>query len=476
MQCYFRIQDHNTTISKEILCGTTTFLTMSYILFVSPAVVSESGMPVTGVFVATALSAALCCFIMGFIGNAPFGMASGMGLNTFFTYMICSSIGFHWREALAMVFIAGLLHIVIMGTGLRKSLVNAIPHHLRISFGVGLGLFIGYIGLKSARLLMFTTPPGQYEQLQNGTIISNSSVVPGISASLAEPQMIALIGMVVIIILIALERKTGESYAAFPVGILVATFVGVPMNVTNLSGVHFIDLSAILEIREVFASFLGSPGLLSLLEDPHKLMMAALIIMIILVTNVMDSIGTLLGIGQLRQAEIFTEKDVEGFQGKGAASRLDRVFLCNSLGGSIGAMFGTTTVTTFTESITGIVSGGRTGLVSVVIGCYFLLCLPLANFFNVIPATAIAPALIVAGAFMFPLAARINWTNFEEGFPAFMTALCIPLTYGFIYGIAAGVLSHVLIQITVGKAKAVHPMLYAISLIFILVVATQRLL
>lgn len=465
----FHLQAHGTSVSKEIVCGMTTFLTMSYILFVNPAIVSESGMPFTGIFVATALAAAICSFIMGFVANVPFAMASGMGMNTFFAYTICISMGFHWKEGLALVFITGIIHVAIMLTGMRKRLVNAIPHHLRMAFGIGLGLFIGYVGLKNAGLLAFTTPPGEYSILAGGTIISTSAVVPSLVSRIGGHQIIALVGLTVMIMLLALERKTGESYGALPVGILAATFIGIPMNVTNILGAKLIDLTVVLEIKEVFFSFWGDPGLLSIISSPNKIMLSLLIVLILLVTNVIDSIGTILGIGQIQKAEVITSEDMEHFKRKGETAKLDTVLACNSLGGCVAAVLGTTSVTTFMESITGIVAGARTGLASVTVGVMFLICLPFGQFFSIIPAAAVAPALIVAGAFMVPLVARINWSSFEEAFPAFATILCIPLTYGFVHGIAAGVLAHIAIQCALGRWRSIHPMLYLIAGIFVLI-------
>ena len=473
MEKLFQLQAHNTSVSKEILCGVTTFLTMSYILFVNPAIVSESGMPPAAIFAATALIAAFCTMLLGLLANVPLAMAPGMGLNTFFTYSVCAVMGFHWQEGLALCFLSGLLHIFIMATGLRKKLVGAIPSHLKLAFGVGLGLFIAYIGVKNAGFLMFTSPPGQYEITPGGTVLSNASIVPSFISTIDPPQIIALLGLTVMGVLLAWERKTGDSYAALPAGIIAASAVGIPLGVTKMAGVDFIDLSSVKALGEVFMSLWGRPGLMSLFDDQHKILISILMILIMLLTNVMDSIGTVMGIGQAPDAEIFDEADIEKFNQPGFKSRLDKTLLVNSFGGSLAAMMGTTPTTTYMESITGIVAGGRTGLAALVTGLMFILCLPLASFFSIIPAVAIAPALIVAGAFMIPLVARIDWRNFEESFPAFMTILCIPLTYGFVHGIAAGVLAHVLIQISVGKARKIHPMLYVIAVIFTLVLVVE---
>ena len=470
----FQLSAHGTSASKEALCGVTAFLTMSYILFVNPAIVSASGMPVGGIFTATVLAAAICSIIMGLFANSPFGMAPGMTLNTFFTYTVCAKFGFHWKEALALVFLTGILHLLIMETRLRKTLVNALPQHLRMAFGVGLGIFIGYTGLKGGGFLAFTTPPSQYVILEGGTVLSNSATIPSFVSALSATQIIAIIGLAVVIALLALEKKTGETYAALPVAILTGTFVGIPLNVTLLVGVDFFDISPVMEIGQVFFAFLGDPGLLSILADPGKLLFSGLSILILLTVNIVDSIGTIVGIGQAQN--FFSDKDMEAFSRRDRTSKLDKAFACNALGGSIGATLGTTTVTTYMESITGIMAGGRTGLTSVTIGCMFLICLPLTNFFSIIPPAAVAPALIAAGAFMIPLVTRINWHNFEEAFPAFITILCIPLTYSFIYGIAAGVLSHIIIQVAIGNWRDIHPMLYTIASIFIAIITAETLL
>lgn len=475
MDDFFQLKAHKTTASKEIICGITTFLTCSYILFLNPAIVSESGMPSTGVFAATALTAAICSIIMGVFANAPFCMAAGMGVNTFFTYVICAGMGFTWQEALAVVFITGVVHSLIMISGLRKTLVSAIPHHLKLAFGAGLGLFIAYVGLKNAGFLSFLTPAGQYEILDNGSVLSSSAVVPSLVKSMGNTQLIAIVGMVVMLFLLSLEKKTGDSYAALPIGILCATFVGIPLNVTDILGVKFVDLYAVVEIKKVFFAFWGDPGLLSILADPKKIVLAGLTILTLLVINIMDSIGTIIGIGQANKATLFEDEALEEFGKKGTKTKLDKALICNSFGGAIAGIMGTTTTTTYMESITGIVSGARTGLASVTAGLMFILCLPLSHFFSIVPAAAIGPALIVAGAFMVPLVYQINWDDFEEAFPAFATVVAIPSTYGFVYGIAAGVLSHVIIQIGVGKGRKVHPILYAIAFIFLLTVWVEKI-
>ena len=467
MDKFFKLSENGTSFSKEALSGITVFLTMSYILFVNPAVAEAAGVPLGGAFAATALSAAVCTIIMGLFAKTPFAMAPGMGLNTFLAYTVCVYHGFHWREALAVAFLSGVVHVLVMITGLRRSLINAMPPHLKQAARIGLGLFIAYIGLKNAGLLTYTSPAGYYEILASGAAVGGPNTVPGLNYNMTGNQLIAILGLILMLGLMALEKKTGEGYAALTVGIIAGTFIGIPLKVTELSGLRLMDSALILEIREVALSFFGRPGLLSIFDSASKMLTAANLILILLLTNVMNSIGTILGLGQVSNAELFDSRDMELFRAPGRASKLDRTLIADSFGGGLSALLGTSPATTFLESVGGIVTGGRTGLTAMVVGLMFILCLPFGNFFHIVPAAAVAPALIIAGSFMVGLGTRINWLNFEESFPAFVTILFIPLTFGVVYGIAAGILTHVLIQFTLGRKRDMHPVLYLLAAIFI---------
>lgn len=455
------------SVPREILGGITTFLTMSYILLLNPHILAETGMPEAGALVATALSAAVCTLIMGLCAGVPFAMAPGMGVNTFFAYTLCAGLNFHWKEALAVSFAAGLLHVLIMATGLRKRLINAIPYHLKIAVSVGLGLFIAYLGIKNAGFLSFSIPMGQYAT-SGGAVIGNSATIPIFAREVAAPQLLALISFSIMITLFTLEKKTGESYAALPVAIVAATFIGIPLHITDASRAQVIDFAVAGEIREVFLSFFGRPGLLSLFDDPARLLSAGLAVLLMPLTDVMGSIGTLFGIGRLREAEIFSQEEMEDFSQARRISKLDRALICNSLGGGVSVLLGATPCTTYIESVTGVVAGGRTGLSALVTGLLFVLCLPLVNFFHMVPAAASAPALIVAGIFVVPLAGRIDWRDFEECFPAAVTILLIPISFSVMDGIVAGILTHIAIQGALGKWRGVHPVLYAVAAVFLL--------
>ena len=469
MERLFQLKQHGVSAPKEMLCGVTTFLTMSYILFVNPSIAAEAGMPVAGAFAATALTAAVCSLLTGLVANTPFAMAPGMGLNTLIIYSVCLGLGFHWKEGLALTFISGLLHALLMLSPLRKSMVNAIPQHLKLATAAGLGLFIAYLGIKNAGFLMFTTPVGQYEIMETGAIISNSFVTPGIARSLSTHQALSLGGLLIMLVLLAMGAKTREDYAAIPVGVITITFIGIPLNITELHGINLIDFTPLTALGNVFMSFFDQPGLGSLFADPGRALLAVLACLMVLLTNIVDSISTIIGIGQVPDALIFDGKEMDAFRRKGCKSKLDKTLICTSLGGGLAALMGTTPCTTFIESITGILSGGRTGLTACVTGLMFLGCLPLANFFNSIPSAAGAPALIIAGSFMLPLVHRIDWRNFEESCPSFLTLLFLPVPGSIFGGVIAGVMGHIIIQIFMGKWRSVHPLLYAASILFIVI-------
>ncbi len=467
MERVFHLRRDGVSASKEILCGITTFLTMSYILFVNPSIAAEGGMPLAGAFAATALAAAACSLVMGLFANVPFAMAPGMSLNTLIMYSVCLGMGFHWKEGLALAFITGLLHTLIMASPLRKLLVNAIPGYLKMAAAAGMGLFIAYMGVKNAGFLSFTLPAGGYEVTATGAAVGGFLSIPGIAPGITAQQALAAGGLIIMVALLALGAKMRENYAALPVGVIAVTFVGIPLNITELSGISIVDISPLEELKDVFFSFFGDPGLLSLCENPARAATALLACLMLLLTNVVDSISSIIGIGSIPWAPVFEEADMEALYEKGLTGRLGKTLVCNSLGGGISALFGATPCTTYIESASGILSGGRSGLTACVTGLMFLCCLPLANFFRIVPSVASAPALIIAGGFMLPLILRIDWKNFEESCPAFMTLLFLPVSGSIVGGVLAGIITHVVVQAAVGKWRSVHPLLYGIVVLFI---------
>lgn len=477
MEKCFHLTANRTTVRREVLAGLTTFLTMMYILFANSEILSEIGMPWQGVFVATALSAGISTILVALYANLPVAAAPAMGINTVFSYTLCMRMGYHWKEALAISFLAGVFTAVILSTPLRKAFVNAFPEYLRIAAGAGLGMFIAYVGIRNTGLLIFHAPAGQYQQMGNGIVVNGQSMVPGLVNEAAALQLVPVVGLAVMTVLRALEKKTGDRYAALPIGILVATFIGIPMNVTRMNGViPLVGASMAEGFHQVFLSFFGSPGLLSIFTDPATSLRTWLMICVLGMTGILNSIGTMVGIGQVHDAKLFDEEDMKKFSRKGAGSKLDRALIANSIGKTLSPVFGTSATTIFLESVTGITAGGRTGLTGLVVGILFLLCLPLAGFFQIIPNEAVSPALIFAGVSMLTRLRGIDWQNFEEGFPAFLTILVMPLTYSILDGIAIGIISHVIIQFVMGKRRKLHPILFVVSAVYVIIKCGEHLI
>lgn len=475
---YFQLEENNASFSTELFSGITTFLSMSYILFVNPQILSGTGMPLGGLFVATALAAFFCTLLMSLYANLPFALAPGMGMNTLITYMLCIGIKFHWQEAMAITFITGLLHIIIVSSGYRKALVSSMPKNFQYATGIGIGLMISYIGLKNAGFIEFMISPGKYIITPGNMIIGEAAAtVPSFITSFTSTQIIALIGLGTTLFLMALEKKTGDSYAALLIGILTATFIGIPLNVTDINALSLFDLNTIFEIKEIAFSFFGNPGIFSLFENPTKIIMTLLTISILLMTNIVDSISTILGVGQLEDAAIITKEDKEKFeQNKGVVSKLDKAMIANSAGGIVSSLVGTSTTTTFCESVTGIAAGGRTGLSSLVVACLFLICIPFISFFGRIPTAAVAPALIVGGFFLVFLVRHIDWQNFEEAIPSAFIILFIPLTQSILDGVIAGYFAYIIIQIALEKWRNVHPFIYVTFFTFSAIILVRTLL
>ena len=464
----FRLDEHGATPKTEVIGGLTSFLTAMYILFVNSTILAESGMPFKGIFVATAMSAAVCTLLCAIYANLPLAMAPGMNINSFFVNTICLGMGFVWQEALALTFISGLLYLLMIMTPLRKSLVAAIPESLRIASGVGLGMFISYLAIKNSGLLLFTVPAEQYSRNAAGVVIANSQTVPGMVTRFGSSQLIAIVAMITLIIFLSMERKSGNKYAALPISIMVATFIGIPMNVQHLTLTTGVGGSAWTEFREIAFSFFGRPGLLSLFDGPTEFFNSLLVIILLTLTNILDSVGTMLGIGFVKDAELFDKREQELFAKTYAKSRIDRALISNATGSVIAPLLGSSPVVIYMESVTGIIAGARTGYASVIMAIMFLLCLPMVNFFSVVPTEAVAPAMLLAGGSLVVRLRDIDWTDITEWLPAFLTILCIPLMFSIVDGICIGIICHVLMHLGTGERKRPHPTMYLISIIYLL--------
>ena len=446
MKDFFKLQEAGTNVRGEIVAGLTTFFTMAYIIFVNPNMLSETGMSWEGVFVATCLAAAVGTLIMALFANVPYAVAPGMGLNALFAYTVCLAGGFTWKQALAMVFICGLINIVITVTKLRKSIVKSIPESLQNAIGGGIGLFIAYLGFNNAALISFT---GAYP-----------SVTPGMQPLNTPSLVLAVIGLMIIVILMVMQVK-----GAILIGIVATTIIGIPMGVTQIPASIFSDSGTWTGFREVAFAFFGGDGFVSLFSDPAKIPFVIVTIFSMCLSDTFDSIGTFIGTG--RKSGIFDAEDEKALEGSGFKSRLDKALVADSFATSIGALFGTSNATTYVESSAGIAAGGRTGLTSLVTAIMFLICLPFAGLIGMVPGAATSPALIVVGILMVEPFAKIKWADFSEAVPAFFTVAVMSFTYGITNGIAAGFIMYCITLICTKRAKDIHPIIAGASILFI---------
>ncbi|MCL2764019.1 MAG: NCS2 family permease [Treponema sp.] len=452
MDKFFGITQSGSTIRTEIIAGFTTFFTMAYIIFVNPGILESAGMNWGGVFVATILATAVGTLIMGLVARVPFAVAPGMGLNAFFAYSVCLGLGFHWREALAMVFICGIINVIITVTKLRKAIIKSIPKSLQLAIGGGIGLFIAYIGIKNAGFINFVATSDGFTP--------GNEAVPALTYFGSEGPLLALIGLVIIVVLMMLKIK-----GAMLIGIIAATIIGIPMGVTKVPEKLF-DLSALSGFSEVSFAFFGEIGIASLFNDGRAII-ALIIIFAFSLTDTFDTIGTFIGTG--RKTGIFDANDERAMnESKGFKSKMDKALFADSTATSIGALFGTSNATTYIESASGINEGGRTGFTSVVVAALFLICLPLVSLFGMAPAQATAPALIIVGIMMAESFKGIRWDELDEAIPAFFTVTIMTFAYNISYGIAAGFFFYIIVKLCNRKIKDVHPIIIGASILFLL--------
>lgn len=463
MEKFFHLKENGTTVSTEIMAGLTTFFAMSYIIFVNPKMLSQTGMPFGAVFLATILASAVGTLIMGLIANVPYAQAPGMGLNAFFTFTVVFALGFTWQEALAMVFLCGVINIIITVTKIRKSIIKAIPVSLQNAIGGGIGIFIAYIGLKNAGLLQFTSDPGTYALLDSGTVIASSAAVPAIVKLNTAAVLLFLIALVLTVILLILKVK-----GAILIGIIAATVIGIPMGVVDLSGVSLTAgvKDSFAQLGQTFgvAFTQGMPGLFS---DAARIPLVLMTIFAFSLSDTFDTIGTFIGTG--RRSGIFSAEDEATMaSSSGFKSKMDKALFADSIATSIGAVFGTSNTTTYVESAAGIGAGGRTGLTSCVTAVCFLLAIFLAPVAAMVPSAATAPALIAVGCMMLAAFKEIHWENLEDAIPAFFAGIFMALCYSISYGIAAGFIFYCIVKVVKKQAKDVHPILWVSTALFVL--------
>jgi AGZA family xanthine/uracil permease-like MFS transporter len=474
MKDLFKLKENGTSVSKELIAGATTFFAMVYIIFVNPSILVNAGtdanpIPWGGVFLATIFATVIGTLVMALFANVPYALAPGMGLNAFFTYTVCGMMQFSWQEALGMVFICGIINVLITVTKVRKAIVKAIPESLQHAIGGGIGLFIAYIGLKNAGMLTFTADPGNWfmidptKPMGETGIIVNSTIVPALVDFSTNVPLLGIIGLVITAVLLLLKVK-----GAILIGIIATALIGIPLNVTDFSGVAEGYKDLFSPFGDLGTTFLAAfDGIGNLFSDASKLPMALLAIFAFSLTDTFDTIGTFIGTG--RRSGIFTDEDLAAIENhRGFKTKMEKALFADSIATSIGAILGTSNTTTYVESSAGIEAGGRTGLTSVVTAVLFLLCIFLAPIVGVVPGAATAPALIVVGIMMAGSFKSINWTDINESIPAFLTVLLMTLAFNISIGIAFGFIFYLIVKACQRKLREVHPILYVSAGLFLL--------
>lgn len=463
---YFGLKERGTTIPTELLAGLTTFFTMAYIIIVNPLILSGTGMNQGAVFTATILAAVAGTLIMGLFANVPYAQAPGMGLNAFFAFSVVGGMALPWQQALAIVFFCGILNIIITVTKIRKMIILAIPESLQYAISAGIGLFIAYIGFKNAHFLDFITNGSDilFSSVKDGKIMTvvSGNIVPELVKFNNYGSIVALCGLVITAVLMVKKVR-----GAILLGILFSTVLWYAGNASSFTA-QFSKLTAASFLPPSLAPTAFQLDLVGLFKDhADKIFSIFAVILAFSLTDTFDTIGTFLGTG--RAAGIFDKKDDTALRtGKGFSSRMDKALVADASATSIGSLLGTSNVTTYVESASGIGAGGRTGLTSVFVSVFFLLCLFIAPFVLMVPAVATAPALIIVGILMMSAASNINWGSLEDAIPSFMTAVIMPFSYSISNGIAAGFIFFTLIKLVTGKRKDLHPIMYIVCALFLI--------
>ncbi len=418
----FHLSENDTTVRRELLAGLTTFMTMAYVVVVNPRILAEAGMPVEGVLFATCISAAIATLIMGLWANYPIALAPGMSLNAYFTYSIVIGRGVPWQTALGVVFFSGALFLLLTLTNVREQIVNGIPDCLKHGTAAGIGLFIAFIGLRNAHI-----------------IVANPATFVALG-KVSDPQVrLAAAGLLVIAILMA--RRIGS---AILLGIVAIALAGIPLGLAHWPD-HLFSLPhpggtfLKLDFRSAFKIGLGE------------------LIFVFFFVDLFDNVGTLVGVCEQG-----------GFLRDGKLPRASRALLADAFGTMFGALSGTSTVTSYIESAAGVAAGARTGLGNLVIAGCFLIAMFCAPLVAAIPGYATAPALILVGALMCGSVAKVRWDDFSEAFPAFLTLVATPLTFSIATGLSLGLLSFTFIKVGTGKYREISPLIWVLSVLFLL--------
>ena len=465
MEKFFKLKEHGTDVRTEVTAGLTTFFAMSYVLFVNPSILSQAGMPTQGVFLATIIGAVVGTLMMAFYANLPYAQAPGMGLNAFFTYTVVFSLGYSWQEALAMVFICGLISLFVTVTKIRKLIIESIPAALKSAISAGIGIFLAYVGIKNAGFLKFSIDAGTYTVAGTGadkglaSITANASATPGLVAFNNPGVILALIGLAISIFFILKGIRGGVILS-----IVATTVVGILIGVVDLGSVNWAatNLSAsINDLKEIFGVALGSQGLGSLFSDASRIPGVLMAILAFSLTDIFDTIGTLVGTGEKVGIIASTGENKE-------SKALDRALYSDLVGTTLGAIAGTSNVTTYVESAAGIGAGGRTGLTALTVAVLFAISSFFSPLVSIVPTQATAPILIIVGVMMLSNLKNVKWDDLGEAVPAFFTSIFMGFSYSITYGIAAGFITYTLVKIVKGQAKEVHAVMWVLDLLFIL--------
>jgi AGZA family xanthine/uracil permease-like MFS transporter len=418
---YFRLKDNQATLRGEFIGGLTTFITMAYIVVVNPQILSKAGMPIEGVVFATCISAAAATLVMGLYANYPIALAPGMSLNAYFTYVVCLGMHIPWQTALGVIFFSGAVFLILTVTRVREQIVNGIPNCLKHSTAGGIGMFIAFVGLRNANL-----------------VVSNSATFVSLGTFKDHEAQLACIGLAIMLILMT-RKITG----AILIGVLATTLLGIFRGMAHWP-------AAVVSWPHPSATWLK----LDLRGALHLGLFE--IIFVFLFVDLFDNVGTLVGVCEQG-----------GFVKDGKIPRVGRALISDAIGTLFGALTGTSTVTSYIESAAGVAAGARTGLSNIFVAAMFLLaafCSPLAA---AIPGYATAPALILVGALMTESIGRVEWTEFTEAVPAFVTLVATPLTFSIATGLSLGLITYTLVKVAAGKFREVSPVIWILTILFI---------
>lgn len=449
MEKFFKLREHGTDVRTEVIAGITTFMTMAYILAVNPNILEASGMDKGAIFTATALASAIATFLMAFLANLPFVLSAGMGLNAYFAYTVVGNMGYSWQVALAAVFVEGIIFILLSVGNIREAIFNMIPATIKVAVSVGIGLFIAFIGLQNAKIVVGSAT-------LVGLFNIKGSFADGTFHTIGITVLIALLGTVITGILVA-KRVKGNIL----IGIFITWFIGMLAQVTKLyvpdpaNGFYSVFPSAIVALPKSMAPTLMKMDFSMAIKAPLDF---AVVCFAFLFVDMFDTLGTLIGCAS-KGNMLDKEGKLPGIKG---------ALTADAVGTAVGAVFGTSTITTFVESASGIAEGGRTGLTAVVSGGLFLLSLFFSPLFLAIPSFATAPALIVVGFLMMQQVTKIEWENLTEAIPAFFCIIAMPFMYSISEGISLGIISYVIVNLICGKKEKISIPMYVLSLVFVL--------